>query len=287
MTENSASETTQLPHRNPAVGTIVALVLVSAIGNFGGTLLFWELPTTDTTAFLLCCSLGLMLAQPCALAVWCAMGSQARIVRIPLTMGILFCLLCQYAATLHALDTNLPLEVTLIIIVGAFVLTALIQVPLWIFRFKTGFKLSLPGAARDSEEKNQFGIKHLLMTTTIAAVIIAVCQSVLKSGELEGGAPWGQILGYLVTFELFISIITLLSFASVFSRAGGAGIGCLLGLVVGTGPFAVSMIVDSITGAGGRLLLNTFGFTIVLTTALTVVLQIFQALGYRLQRSID
>lgn len=281
-----SSRLPQVANRGVATGPIIALVLVSAIGNVVGTFYFWEISYRPFDQFIWCIGLGLMVAQPCALAVWCALGTQKLVVRVPLTMGILFCLVCEYVGTLYALDNSMPLEITFILIVGTFVLAAFIQVPLWIFRLKTRHEISLMGEERKSAEDSQFGIKHLLITTTIAAVVAAVFQYTFKTGKFDGGAPWAEIIGFLVAFELFISVITLLCVAFVYSRASRTGIGVLLALVVMVGPFGVRSFVNAVTTGfmDPNMLLNVFGFAISLTTALTVVLFAFHSMGYRMQR---
>ena len=283
----SPSPLPQAARHGPATGAIIALVLASAIGDVVGTLLFWEFYGGPFYEFLLCMGLGLMVAQPCALAVWCALGTQKFVVRVPLTMGILFSLTCIFTGTIYALENGITLEVPIIFVVGSFSLALLVQVPLWIYRMITGYAISFMGTQTESEKASQFGIKHLMIATTIAAVIAAISNYALANSELDNSVPWGEVIGFLVTFELFISMITLLCVALVYSRSSRVGIGILLGLVVIVGPIGVGEVIDAVIGGGSdrRMLTNTYAFTISLSIVLTVVLFAFYAMGYRLQRS--
>jgi hypothetical protein len=274
--------------RSPATAAIIVLVMASAIGNVGGTLLFWDIFGGPITEFLLCLAIGLMIAQPCSLAVWCALGTQNFVVRVPLTMGILFCLVCIYIGTIYAMENRIPMEIPIIFVVSSFALALLIQVPLWIFRLMTGYAISPLGTRKDSEEAFQFAIKHLMIATAIAAVVAAISKYAFGSGELDGNVPWGEIVGLMTTFALFVSMITLLCVAFVYSGASRVGIGILLGLVVTVGPVGVREVVSVVNGGSDpRMLTNIYGFTVSLTTALMVVLFAFHGMGYRLQRASD
>ena len=154
----------------------------------------------------------------------------------------------------------------------------------------TGYAISPLGTRKESEEASQFAIKHLMIATTIAAVIAAVSKYAFETGELDSGEPWGEIVGFITTFALFVSMITLLCVAFVYTGAGGAGrigIGILLGLVVTVGTVGVREVVNAVTSGGSdpRMLTNIYAFTVSLTTVLTVVLFAFYSMGYRLQRA--
>ena len=286
MEQKPKSQLSHDVHLIPASGVIIALVLVSAIGNVIGTMILWDASDPPRTEFLVCMGIGMMMAQVCGLAVWCALGTQKVVVRVPLTMGILFCLICIYIGTVFVMDNGMPLEVPIIFFVGTFALALLVQIPLWIFRLGTGISISRSDSRQESIEASQFGIQHLLITTTIAAMVAAAAKYLFSNGEFETNVPLHEIIPFVVTFELYISIITLLCVAFVFSGAGRILIGLLLGVVVLFGPFGVCAIVESIVaGFGPSLLANTYGFTISLVTTLTVLMFVFDSLGFRLRHS--
>lgn len=285
METNPDSRLPQSKNRGPATGAIIALVLVAALGNVGGILFFWDIGRGPISEFMLCMGIGLLIAQPCSLAIWCALGTQNFAVRVPLTMGILFCLVFIFVGTFFVLENSAPLELPIIIVIGTFALASLVQLPLWLFRLKTGYAISRSEKSIGSDEASQFGIKHLMITTTIAAVIAAISQNVFKPSKLEGDVPWGEIIGFIVSFELFISMVTLLCVAFVYSKANRIGVGIVLGIVVIAGPVGVRFVVNSfMRGSSPGMLANIYGFTFSLTTAILVVLFAFYAMGYRLQR---
>ncbi len=276
-----------MARRRPAKGAIIALVLASAIGNVGGTLFFWNTSGGPIAAFALCLALGLMVAQPCSLAVWCALGAQKFVLRIPLTMGILACLVFLYTGTLFVMENSMPLEIPIVFVASSLVLNVLIQVPLWIFRVTTGNFISPLITHQETEQGSQFGIKHLMMATAIAAVIAAVSNYVFGTGELDRGVRWVEVTGFLMAFELLVSMITLLCVALVFSNVSRVPVSILTAIVVIAGPIGVRETINAVTTGGFNhsILINIYGFTISLTMALTVVLFAFYSMGYRMKRA--
>ncbi len=233
-----------------ALAVLIALVLLAVLGNIFLTALYFEQLAFETFSFFFW--LGLLISQPCLLSIWCALGSEKAIVRIPAAMGILFVLSAVYFKTMQFLDNSMPLLVVLVL--GGLVLatTIILQIPLWLFRALTGQVIQIPSEANFSNSANQFGIKHLLISMTIAAVVVAIARAIVPSGNLDSPSiPWGQLILFLLYFVITACLLSFLSLAVVFSRAKRWKYLVLLSVFLLACPYGGILVTVNTSSVGG------------------------------------
>jgi hypothetical protein len=175
-------------HTAPLI-TLILLAVLALLGNICLTTYYFDSATFFEYDFFVC--LGLLVAQPCVLSIWCALGSENPLVRLPTSMGILFILLTGYIKTMEMKDSSIPLEVVILISSIAVALTAIVQIPLWIFRRASNQSIQIPSKQGTAIALKQFSIKQLLIVMTIAAIVVTVAQATFPAGQLNAVAPAG------------------------------------------------------------------------------------------------
>ena len=273
--------------RSKAIVLTISLVVLALAGNSIGTTVFWN-PNIDAEQ-LLCFVLGMLIAQPCLVAIWFALGIQKFIVRAPLTVCILLLLVAGYVQTLFLLDGNqgMPMEVPLIALCIALSLFLLIIFPLWIYRIATKHVISQRHLkSRLGEE--QFGIKHLLIATTIAAVLVGVGRYAIPDVDFSG-VPIGQIVSFLLPFIATVSLLSYLSCAFVFLGRMRLLIGITIGSVIIVVPVVMFYFQPNWIFSGvefTRAAANTFMFLLSLAATMLAVLFGYYSIGFRLKRTV-
>lgn len=274
-----------------SLAIFLALVLLAVLGNIVLTAIFFEDLAFESISFFV--ALGLLVAQPCLLSIWCALGSERVVVRVPAAMGILFILTAVYLKTMHFLDSSMPLEV--VFFVGGLVLatTIILQIPLWLFRWLSCQVIQLPAASKSSISTNQFGIRHLLISMTIAAIIVAVARATVPSGNLEGPSiPWGQLILFLLYFVITACLLSFLALAVVFSRRKRWLFTVLLFVFLLACPYGGILVMENTRAFGGMLklgvqeTLNMYIFIGSIAAGIISVLLVFHAIGYRLEKRL-
>ena len=274
-----------------ALVVLVLLVSLAIAGNILLTVFFYDGQRFQWPVFFV--ALGLLVSQPCLLSIWCAMGGERGLWRIPAATGILFVLLAIYIKTMEVLDTHIPLEVIIMISVIALAITVILQIPLWIFRQTTRQVIRLPSEASTNLATNQFGIKHLLVVMTIAAIVVAIARSSFPESNFDGGAPaglWTQ-LSLLLLFLICVGcLMTFLALAAVFSQTKRRLFRLLLGLFLLVCPLAsIQFMINysSLFGTGDfsfTEMINMYLFFWSLAAGIVGIMWIFYLIGYRLER---
>ena len=277
---------------SPAV-VIVALVIFAAFGNFVGTLLFWHFdwmaaPLFFKTAFFF--ALGLLIAQPCLLSIWCVLARQAVIVRVPISLGILFVLICDYILTFRFLDSgSIPGEVLIVFLGIPFSIVSAICVPLWLLRWKNGFSLGIGSQSENEIESSQFGIRHLFILTTATAIMIPIAQRTFGGASIDSSnAPWFELVSFIALYMMLAWLISMISIAIVFKRETRFRMVALMVIAVFLCPVFVSaLLAFSFSSFRWQFdnAVYSVAFALALATGICSVLGIFYRLGYRLQRT--
>lgn len=176
---------------------------VPLIGQFGLAVLvclltaFWiELRSRVTASIFI----GFLYVQILLASVWIALAPTDLVTRvISSTAATLFFCLCMYRVAWR--DGN-GHAIAISIVAPMLILWLLYQIPLWSLRFR-GRKLAIPGKAipDDRKEEFQFGIKHLLIWTTVIAVFLAIAKVVIAgiNFEQDSGFAYGIEIGILMT----------------------------------------------------------------------------------------
>jgi len=275
-----------------ALTALVSIFAIALIGNIFGTIYYLSSFTGGGPHFDYFVAMGLLIAQPCLLCIWCALGGQNPILRVLISMGMLTALTLTYAKVLE--NDGAPLEVTLIICGAVGALVVVLQIPLWIFRVST--KQAIVLDLGDSQSgSNQFGIMHLLIATALVAILTAVTKAYFPTGSIiDGSAPFSWIrLGiFLLSFAISIGLLTFLILAFVFDQKRRIVFLCFLFLFLLAAPLGCIMAMDAFpTFRRGFRSVWTFEIvanvsTIVWANALGVaaVLTVFYAIGFRLRK---
>lgn len=279
------------PKQVISLAVIFTLFVVALLGNIFLTWHFLDSFYANVWYFI---SLGLLTAQPCLLSIWCAFGGQKPLLRILVSMGMLVCLFLVYVKTLE--NDGAPLEVTFMILGIVAAIVAIVQIPLWLFRIYTRQSILLPAETETVLGASQFGIKHLLIATTISAVLIPIAKAFFPTGGFEPPASvpsWFSLAMFLLFFITIGCVFTFLNLAIVFNSKR-------------RWPFLVFLIVFLIAAPLGSVavweqsnfarrslfstawsfntLVNAFAFVWTLAFTIIGVLLCFYAIGYRVQK---
>jgi hypothetical protein len=279
---------------NSAWIAITILFSISVVGIVGLTGFFWKMPYgMGPRQVLLCLVLGVFISLPCLFSVWCALGSQHWMKRIPMAMGMQFVLFGVYIGRIGSMQANMAWEIVALFAAVLFSLTIAIQIPFWIFRFSTSACFRRAGTSSMSVGETQFGIRHLLIAMTLIAMIVAARQFIIPDLKLtpSGGLPpIRMIVSFCAIFIALIWLLTLLSIAVVFSN--GRKLSAVIILVIANAivPMLVAgPVLKVIQNKPGPLvsthldtLWNIYAFTLSLTLSLVVIFVFFYCLGYRL-----
>lgn len=267
---------------------LVFLIGVSALGNYFMTLALMDSFDYFTTYFGILA--GAIVAQPCLLSIWCALGRQNIMVQVPLSMGILICLTTIYFKALETASLQLSLIFAIAFLVTT--LCFLIIVPCLIYR-KISNAAVRPIAEAPAEEDNQFRLGHLLITTAVFAAIVGITQGFF-SGEnqfymTDRAAFRSQFLWsirWLGPFALVAALNAIISFGAVFSPRSRVRFVIGLGLFVLLGPLVLSTarLLLLQTESSSDWYFNMYGFFGSLTFFNVAVMSFFFAMDFRLVR---
>ena len=203
-------------------------------------------------------AVGLMAAEICLFGIWLALGSQTLLPRVCLSLGAMFALTCLYLVGVHSLDDGtIPGEVQLIILGIPFVLVGLICFPLGLLRWRSKGAVSRKVVDQDVET-SQFGIRHLLTLTAVAAVLVVLAQNAFPKANFEGGASRLEILDFLTIYMLLTCLICLLSLTAVFDGNRRKLNFIFLPVVVAIGSVVASLVLSGCS----RSFQNNLGDTI-------------------------
>ena len=273
---------------------IALLVLfgIAIVGNISLTLYYRD-SSSAFISFDFFIALGLLIAQPCVLSIWCALGGQRAMVRIWTSMGMLIALTIVYVGLLIGNDVSSG-EFVLVLSGISIAISAIIQIPLWIFRASTKQVIVLPTETDPNRCASQFKIKHLLISTTIAAIVVAVAKANAEHVRFDERDPWFSVGLLLAFFIVVASVQTFLILAVVFNRNHRLVFVAFLGGIMIAAPFATWAVFQSLPelfGEGGdpvywevEEFINAYCFFCSLASGIMGVLFIFYAIGFRLRK---
>ncbi len=269
----------------------VLFVTLAAVANLAGPSLFWDMNfRMDSNQILAAMATGALVAEVALLGIWSAVGPSTVIFRLPVTVGVLVLLTCAYVVGLQIPESAMPVEVAIVVIVGAALGFLAVQVPLWIMRAVSMQRIALLGstALSPQEERSQFGLKHLIGWTTAISILLVIVKSSIPSAAAQNtNTDWLQLIGILTVFALFSASVTLpCLFLTLSKKRVWLWLIPLVGTTCG-GPFVVLFALISMFGPGPDFwqlvtILFSFGIGACLTTCL--VLGCCRLMGYRLER---
>ena len=297
--EFDSTQTQQNSRHSLAPAILIAVLsLIAITGIIVLTAVLWDMPLGyGTRQILLCIALGPFLAIPCLLAIWCSLGEQTAIVRITLSMALAILFYFVYVGTIKTVGIgNLPVFAYVLFGSIAISTIVLVQIPFWLFRLTTGQRLS---RRKDSAVNAiQFGIKHLLIITTLVALIVWIAKYSVSMDRLgpNGAPPLSTMINFCALFIGLIWVLTLLCLPVVFSNTLRQRIWTavlLLGVLIIV-PYSLANPVEQIIYFQGRpvtvdptvfwdVTANIFAFSTSFAVALLAVLMAFYLIGYRLK----
>ena len=274
--------------QSPGFWLICRLLVIAAMGNFIGTWLLWDFRYGWEDS-LISSAVGLMAAEICLFGIWLALGSQTLLPRVCLSLGAMFALTCLYLVGVHSLDDGtMPGEVQLTILGIPFVLAGLICFPLGLLRWNSKGAVSRKVVDQDVET-SQFGIRHLLTLTAVAAVLVVLAQNAFPKANFEGGASRLEILDFLTIYMLLTCLICLLSLAAVFDGNRRKlnfiflPVGVAIGSVVAS--LVLSGSIRSFQNNLGDTIFNSIVYSASMAIGLVAVLAAFYAVGFRFRKT--
>lgn len=273
---------------SPGLWMISGLLVIAALANFVGTWFFFEIGVSDLTLLALCSAFGLLIAEVSLIAIWLAFGSQPLLWRICLSLGSLFTLTCLYVLGLFNLDGHTPAEIPLVTLGIAFAFVGMMCFPLGLVRWKAKRAISRKVVELDVEA-SQFGIRHLLTVTAVAAVLIVLGQNTFPQEDFRGGTPWLMITYFIAIYMLLSCLICLLSVATVFDqRRRWLNSVLLVGTVLIGAAIAAFILWSSFSEFSYDLsgnIFNSIAYSASLAITLVTVLTAFLVAGYKFQKS--
>lgn len=271
----------------------ICLILVGAVGNSIGATIFMNAsigPNNKLTIAALIFSIGVLGSQPCLLATWLVLSPQNLSRRIVYPTGVLFFLTAAYLATIAyvtalAFGDVVNVEPMLIIFALSIGMYLLAAIPISLFRWKSRRALSQTEANVATDESIQFGIRHIFVVMTAVAILIPLCQWLFRDVVWPRGAPWFEILFFIVSHCLLVWGAFLLSCGCVFATRR---IVCWVSLVlyVAIAPVVVTALMSLYFSAFRSFdvgnYINTIVFVSGFSLAVTVVLSLYFSIGFRL-----
>lgn len=268
------------------------LVCAAAVGNALGAYVVFEYFTyryVNVWSSALSFAIGALVAQPCLLAVWLSLSNQKLVVRSSIAIGLIVMLTLGYLAALVGFQRRgMPGQIPLIIGGLSLTIFVLVSIPLIVFRVKT--ERSISKGNKDDVDLNsmQFGIRHILIATTVFAVAIPLAQPVFSTLSFDRDTPWFEILTFVGLFALLVWNICLLSVAVVFSNQR---VRYLVVLVLTTliAPIFVSimlsLIFDSFRPFELTSCINSVLFAVSFSGSMIMVLWSYRAIGFQLSQA--
>jgi hypothetical protein len=267
-----------------AVLVVIGWAAVALVGPNPGGGLLWEALAAGTL-------FGTMFGQAALGAIWCALGPLPLTQRLPLAVLWL-------ATVSMAFGLNLAREAVLnglimFAMFGGILLLqwVLVQIPLWLLtaRLKLRIIHESEALAEIYQAGQQFGIRHVLILTTLVAMVLGLGRLVLGRHNQEGGPgppPAGVVIA-LTALPIFNAIYALtVTGASVLEK--GRNLGVVLAIIaVGLLSLLEVTVLDLATtkSSNWHEHLMFVSFNLVQAMWIAVVLWLLRAGGYRLVRS--
>lgn len=187
---------------------LVAMIAVLALLNLCVPPLF-ERAYSDAAMYAAFVLAGGLVSQVCVLATWAALGAQPAPLRIPLSLGALALGTFAYLAGLQWMDSGLPLDVAIVIGGAALLGFLAMQCPLWLVRLRTRMRIDRFDAQplTADQEKGQFGLRHVLLWTTLISVALVIGKAAMPTGSLARDTPWFEIAFVLLICGTFVTLL--------------------------------------------------------------------------------
>jgi hypothetical protein len=287
----------QLTTEMSLVAALIILMLSVAahIFDFIGVLALADVssPTFVSEAVVFGIVSGILALQICLLAIWCSLGGQREIFRIPLATTSLVLLINNWILAISAGRSSLDFDDVAIVFAGVFGVFILVQLPLVVIRIFYKFSIVPKCLISSRRLTSNFKIFDLFVLMFSAALLVLFTQVVIDIAIGNASIPFRnkafsqvmEVIGTYLKVGVGVSLISLLALRVVFSKKYRWRIVVLLMLsVILIGVFgpAISTYLGNF-----KLLLapvemyQWFAFLNVVFLGEVLILTFFYLLGYR------
>lgn len=237
---------------------------------------------------------GILAAQVCLLAIWCSLGGQKGVLRLPLAITSVVLLVNNWILALSGGRANFNYVDVAVVFAGVFFVFVLVQLPLVMIRML--YKFSIAPTCLNSSRKlaPHFKIRDLFVLMFYAALLVVFTQIVVEVALTNSSIPMRnmKVSEVVDTMEVFlilgvsVSLISLITLSVVFSNKYRWQIVLLLLTILGISVLG-SLIVPLFFLSSFSFVLvpveayQWFVFFNVVFWAELLILSVFYLLGYR------
>jgi len=278
----TAAVTGETWHRHTIVAGLGAVFFVS---NLLGPALFWNSNGSYGVTF----AIGALVAEIILLAIWCALGTQAIKIRLPLCLGLVVVATCTYIVGLQLPDDELPFEVAIILVVAASAFFACMLAPFWGLRlYARQHIVADHEAVSDQSRSGQFGVRYLLTMTGCVAVLLVLVKLTIPTDYARASwPPWGQFITGGLVYVVFSGCLAIPCVWLALSSQNRSFWASSLAVVLVLGPVIASVIIQYAFGGAAadfwELVFYILSFAVGLVATTSAVLLVLGRLcGFRL-----
>jgi hypothetical protein len=155
--------------------------------------------------------LGTIFGQVSVAAAWCALGPFSLVRRLPLSFAWLAAIVIAFGTNIARTQNSKGFAVLLVYGAAVVIQWLLVQSPIWILVARYGLRIGYQDKATTLTDHGdrQFGIRQVMILTTIVAAVLGIGRVVLGGLEGESGfADWKSVL--MMAFLVFANAIICL-----------------------------------------------------------------------------
>lgn len=224
-------------------------------------------------------AIGTIAAEITLCAVFASLAPVSLFLRVTVgLMGATVVCLAVFRMDLPGNDDSMEISA------AAFLLWIVVQIPLWVFRVRSGWSLRRPtgGAAASMRGDMQFGIRQLMAWTAVVAVALSVAKIAIPDDSIQGTDDPARTAGIVGMFAVFNALAAWPVIWAAFVRSRmlawwGVAIVCLailcfvevlafealLGPDIDVTVFVAVHLIQLVTVGGSLLLIRLGGVRLV------------------------
>jgi hypothetical protein len=192
--------------------------------------------------------LGTMFGHTTVAAGWSAFGPGPLILRMPLSAAMVAMCVLIFTASIFVRSRG---EVGLGMVLAGCLLAqwTLVQVPLWILGISYGIRMRHREDAQGEDDRRarQFGIRQLLIATTVLAVVLAIGRFVVLNAD--GGIVDGEALIFALLGVAAVLMSLPLLMAALLPRYSVVAV-AVVSLLIAVGTFFELPLLQRFQGSG-------------------------------------
>lgn len=211
-------------------------------------------------------------------AAWTAFGPLPLLWRLPLALLWMLALTVGAAVNLTLYDGPETFGAVALGLAGQFVF---LQLPFWVLALTTGRRLRFYDASafRSDPRETQFGIRQLMIFTTIVAVVLGVGRVAILQLSQDSVYPGGQTIMVFLAVAAVVVTLPLILAALLPSFAAPAV--ALVLLLIGVVTVSEVPLLESIHGGGGPDTFHIVFINSITSAWILAVVLLARVSGYR------